>query len=406
LSRDCKNGGIFSLAKTFYMLQQLKNLRERFDAPGPKRILALDGGGIRGILTLGMLKKIEDLAKEKTGNPNLVLGDYYDLIGGTSTGAIIACGLAIGKTVDELIALYLGLGKEIFGKGLQNKLLKRSWTNMRAIFAENYSSSNLEKYLYNTFKEINIGDTQNIKCGLAINSKRADTYSLWTVANHPAGIYFNANAHIKLWELCRASSAAPYYFKPKKLGLRRRNGEPIEATFIDGGVSLANNPAWQTFLVATVPSFGFNWKHGKDEIFITSLGTGNGQKKEDPDLLAKSKSISWASKLSDLFMVDALEMNQIIMDAFGHNAGPAYSVDSQFGDVSMLKLIKNDTDKLFSFARHNVSLTVKDLPQLGFPADEEKINSLKQMDYYENMEMLLNIGNTYGAKNIDVKSIF
>lgn len=388
------------------MSQQLKNLQERFDGPGPKRILALDGGGIRGILTLGMLKKIEDLVKQKTGNPNLVLGDYYDLIGGTSTGAIIACALAIGKTVDEIIALYLGLGKEIFGQGLRHKMLKRNWTNIRAIFTENYSSANLEKYLYNTFKEINIGDTQNVKCGLAINSKRADTYSLWTVANHPAGIYYNANAHIKLWELCRASSAAPYYFKPKKLGLRRRNGEPIEATFIDGGVSLTNNPAWQTFLVAMVPSFDFNRKYGKDEIFITSLGTGNGQRKEDPDLLAKSKSISWASKLSDLFMVDALEMNQVIMDAFGCNEGPAYSVDSQFGDVSLLKLIKNDTDKLFSFARHNVSLTVKDLSQLGFSANEEKVNSLNQMDYYENMEMLLNIGKTYGAKNIDAKSIF
>ena len=385
------------------MPQPSSILLERFKATGPKRILALDGGGIRGILTLGMLKKIESLARKKSNNPQLVLGDYYDLIGGTSTGAIIACTLAIGKTVEEIIQLYLGLGKEIFGKGLKKKIFKRDWTNIRAIFSENYSSSNLEKYLYKTFKEINIGDTQNIKCGLAINSKRADTYSLWTVANHPQGMYYNANAHIKLWELCRASSAAPYYFKPKKLGLRRRNGEPIDAAFIDGGVSLANNPAWQTFLVATVPSFGFNWTMGEDSLSITSLGTGNGQNKETPDELVKLKAISWASKLSDLFMTDALELNYVLMEILGTNKGSAYIFDSQFGTAADLQLCKN---KFFSFVRHNVLLTINELKNLGIEVDGEMIRSLVAMDHYENMELLLKIGSTYAETKINEATIF
>jgi uncharacterized protein len=358
----------------------------------PKRILSLDGGGIRGILTLGMLKKIESLAGKQ-------LGEYYDLISGTSTGAIIACGLAVGLSVDKIIELYLGLGKEIFGKGRKKKYLKRKWTTLRAIFTENYSSANLETYLYKTFREVNLGDSQNIKCGLAINSKRADTYSLWTVANHPGGKYFEANAHLKLWELCRASSAAPYYFKPKKLILKTRKGEPMAAAFIDGGVSLANNPAWQAFLVATVPSFGFSWKCGVNNVYITSLGTGNGQKKEDPDKLEKFRTIHWAPKLSDLFMVDALEMNQIIMEAFGHNVGSRYSVDSQFEDLSTLNLVEQDK-KLFSFERHNVTLTAKGLDSLGIAVEESKIDSLKEMDYSENMDQLLQIGEKYAEKNI------
>lgn len=381
-------------------------LLKKFNSPGPKKILTLDGGGIRGILTLGMLKKIETLAREKSNNPQLVLGDYYDLIGGTSTGAIIACALAIGKSVDEIIQLYLGLGKEIFGKGLKRKIFKRDWTNIRAIFNENYSSSNLETYLYKTFKEINIGDTQNIKCGLAINSKRADTYSLWTVANHPGGMYYNANAHIKLWELCRASSAAPYYFKPKKLGLRRRNGEPIEAAFIDGGVSLANNPAWQSFLVATVPSFGFKWNTGEDMISITSLGTGNGQNKETPDELVKLKAISWASKLSDLFMTDALELNYVLMEALGTNTGPGYIFDSQFGKAEDLQLIKDPKNKLFSFVRHNILLTVDELKNFGITVDSETIKSLVAMDHFENMDLLLKIGSSYAETKINEATIF
>ncbi|MBK8081608.1 MAG: patatin-like phospholipase family protein [Saprospiraceae bacterium] len=243
------------------------------------------------------------------------------------------------------------------------------------------------------FKEIHIADNQIIKCGLAINAKRADTYSLWTVVNHPDGIYSNANAHLKLWELCRASSAAPYYFKPKKLGLRRRNGEPIEAAFIDGGVSLANNPAWQTFLAATVPSFGFHWKTGQSELFITSIGTGNGLKKEDPDKLVNEKAVTWATKIPDLFMTDALEMNDIIMHVAGKNIGPDYKVDSQFYDLSQ---ISKENQPLFSYQRYNVKLQSDFLQDLGFNYSDEEIKSLKEMDHYENMDKLLEIGKKYG----------
>lgn len=377
----------------------IRTLAEKLDRNiGPKRILALDGGGVRGILTLGILKHIEDKVKKETGDNSILLGDYYDLIGGTSTGAIIACGLATGKSVDEIIELYKTLGKEIFGNGRTKKIIPRSWTNMRAVLNENYSSERLEEYLQDVFKEIHISDTQNIKCGLAINSKRADTYSLWTVANHPKGIYYKANSDLKLWELCRASSAAPYYFKPKKLHLRRRNDEQFDAAFIDGGVSLANNPAWQTYLTATVPSFGFNWKSGENEILITSLGTGNGSKKEDPDKLVNERSVSWATKIPDLFMTDALEMNEIIMHIAGHNIGPKNKVDSQFDDLSQ---IAKENHPLFSYQRYNFKLQSDFLQKLSFKYSDEKIKSLKEMDHFENMDDLLEIGLKYGKSIIN-----
>jgi patatin-like phospholipase/acyl hydrolase len=65
----------------------------------PKRILSLDGGGIRGVLTLQFLDRIEAMLRNRTGIPDLVLCDYFDLIGGTSTGSIIAAALACGFSV-------------------------------------------------------------------------------------------------------------------------------------------------------------------------------------------------------------------------------------------------------------------------------------------------------------------
>ena len=84
---------------------------------GPKRIFALDGGGVKGVLALGMLKPLEDeLRRRAGGHGEFRLCDYYDLIGGTSTGSIIAAGLALGLSVDELIDLYMRLGPEVFGR--------------------------------------------------------------------------------------------------------------------------------------------------------------------------------------------------------------------------------------------------------------------------------------------------
>src|SRR5688500_9537682 len=82
-------------------------LAARYRAPGPRRMLALDGGGIRGVLTLCILKSIE----KTVGQP---LGTYFDYIAGTSTGAIIAAGLARGMSVDELIGFYRKTGTEMF----------------------------------------------------------------------------------------------------------------------------------------------------------------------------------------------------------------------------------------------------------------------------------------------------
>src|SRR5687767_7008853 len=77
--------------------KHMSSLLQRLQTDGPKRILALDGGGIRGALTLGYLQGIEDtLRKQHDNDPAFRLSDYFDLIGGTSTGSIIASCLAIG----------------------------------------------------------------------------------------------------------------------------------------------------------------------------------------------------------------------------------------------------------------------------------------------------------------------
>src|ERR1700677_2564213 len=85
--------------------------------PGPKRVLAIDGGGIRGALAVGLIERLEHTLREKLGRPDLGLSDYFDLIGGTSTSAIIAAGLALRSYAAYLRQLYRTLGPRVFRTG-------------------------------------------------------------------------------------------------------------------------------------------------------------------------------------------------------------------------------------------------------------------------------------------------
>ena len=73
------------------------------------RILSFDGGGIRGVLSLEILRSMEAQLRQRRGSPDLVLADYFDYVGGTSTGAVIAAALAMGRSVAEVQDRYLSL---------------------------------------------------------------------------------------------------------------------------------------------------------------------------------------------------------------------------------------------------------------------------------------------------------
>src|SRR5947209_6860073 len=81
--------------------------------PGPKRVLALDGGGVRGAITVAFLERIETLLTEQRGKP-IRLGDYFHLVGGTSTGSIIAGALALGYRAEQVRDLYTRLAPLAF----------------------------------------------------------------------------------------------------------------------------------------------------------------------------------------------------------------------------------------------------------------------------------------------------
>ncbi len=251
------------------------HLRDRFRAPGPKRILALDGGGSRGLLSLGVLAELERHLGERSSDPSKFrLAHYFDLIGGTSTGAIIATTLALEWRVREVVDLYFRLLPAIFARSQVPGPLRL----LMPAFKNTALTQALLEYL---------GDrtlrSQDLKTGLAIHAKRIDTGSAWILVNNAGWRYFDtpgdtevANADFYLRDLVQGSAAAPTYFNDVRVDLERNaRGRVVgHAHFFDGGVSPNNNPALQLLLTATDPAFGFNWPLGEENLLIWSVGTG------------------------------------------------------------------------------------------------------------------------------------
>ncbi len=285
-----------------------------------KRILSLDGGGVRGCLCLGYLQQIEKIIRNQLKNDNATLSDYFDLIGGTSTGALIAAQLAMGFEVKEVRKNYQKLGPIVFSK--KTRIAKIPGVGK---FFTKWSIEPLEYEIKNIISgKITLG-SKNIKTGLCIITKRADTFSTWPFINHPDGKFYEDNADIPLWKILRASSAAPTFFKPIELEIGTPN-QPDYGMFVDGGVSMANNPALQLFLVSTLKGFPYKWKIGENNLIIVSIGTGFWRKKLPSQKLKKPLNLLWAQKIPEMLMHDANEKTELLMQYMSNSVTNRYAI--------------------------------------------------------------------------------
>lgn len=211
------------------------------------RILALDGGGIKGTFTASVLSTLQEQSSVR-------VQDSFDLIVGTSTGGILALGLGLGFQPDKLLNFYVNNGPDIFpctGR------IARARASIRQLFSSKLASEPLEKALDDVLGERLLGDAAT---PLVIPSYDAVAGRIYLFKT-PHGLNSNADAGLKAADVGLATAAAPTYFRSAKS--RNRKG----ARYVDGGV-WANNPA----MIGIVEAIAF---HGCsiDEISLLSVGT-------------------------------------------------------------------------------------------------------------------------------------
>jgi hypothetical protein len=329
------------------------------------------------------------------------LCDYFDYIAGTSTGAIIAAGLARGKSVDELIQFYVDSGKDMFEKShLLNRL--KSF----------YSADPLRKQLKKVFgAETNLLP-KYLRCLLLVVTRNVTTDSPWPISSNPDARYndpkrSDSNLLLPLWQLVRASTAAPIFFPPEIVKVGKQT-----FTFVDGGVTAYNNPAFLLYRMATHSAYQLEWKTGESNLLLVSLGTGMA------DTLDANASANIAVNLSGLpsALMHTIQIEQDINCRTVGRCMFGAHIDRELQDLTCRDKsflcpreeweqaehlpISKDLGRAFLYARHNADLSAEGLKALGCGnMDPAKVQKMDGVDQIEN---LLTIGEKAG-RNIDVK---
>lgn len=226
------------------------------------RILSIDGGGIRGIFPAAFLAGLE---KHYLGGASVA--GYFDLITGTSTGGIIALGLASGLTASELLDVYVRRGCEIFPPTREGPwgAVQRKWRALRRCFRYSYDRNALSRVLAETLGDRRFGNANARLCIPSFDGRYSEVY-VFKTPHHPD---FHKDRDERMIDVAMATGAAPTYFLPLEHGGYR---------FVDGGV-WANNPV----MIALVDALSC-FDVPQERIRILTLGCG-----DEPYVIAGSK---------------------------------------------------------------------------------------------------------------------
>jgi patatin-like phospholipase/acyl hydrolase len=369
-------------------------LTDRITAPGPKKILACDGGGILGLISVEVLARIESILRERQPpekREDFVLADYFDYFAGTSTGALLAGCLALGMSVDRIRKFYIDSGREMFDKaGLLERLHYK------------YDDDKLSLKLKQEVGEDTRLGSDKLRSLLTIVMRNATTDSPWPLSNNPGAMYNrrtrddgtlreNCNLDLPLWQLLRASTAAPTFFPPEVIKVGDQT-----FVFVDGGVTTYNNPAFLAFTMATLDRYEVDWATGEDKLLVVSVGTGNAAKANADLKPGQMHLLYQAGNIPSALMYAAQNQQDLLCRMFGKClAGDA--LDRELGDMIGSK--GPVSPKLFTYLRYDADVSREGLDKLNLPKVDP--DHVQLMDSTKHIDEIQTVGKALG--NIKVK---
>ncbi|MDH2345475.1 patatin-like phospholipase family protein [Bradyrhizobium sp. SSUT77] len=229
----------------------------------PFRVLSLDGGGMRGIYTAAFLSRLTDQFARIRGKTALDLGRGFDLITGTSTGAIVGCALAVGRPMSEVVALYREHGPKIFPHRIAGKgsAIYRATQGSRFVREGDKALRDALQGVLGAVTMRDVFDGRGIS--LSIPAVLMSQHRAWVFKKTPkSGV---RDDRYPLVDVCMATSAAPIYRSLAAIDDPNTPGGP-QQVFADGGL-WANNP----IMVGLVDALTIAAPDRAIEIF--SLGT-------------------------------------------------------------------------------------------------------------------------------------
>lgn len=318
---------MFADRKAYSLNEQRRKL------PWPKnkdfKILAIDGGGIRGIFPAVFLEEME----QRFG----LIRNHFDLVAGTSTGGIIALGIGLGMSCKETADLYRTRGKKIFPPKWYNRKLARF---LRRLVRPSHDHQALELILKDVFDNRILGESVTRLVIPAFVGPEPQI-TIFKTDHHPD---YKRDWKSKAWEIARATSAAPTFFE---------GHASDDAYFLDGGV-WANSPI-MCAVVEALSAYEIEPK----QIRILSLGTGNVAERLKESTL-RAGMIGWRGiiKTAMYLTTDSAVSQAKLM--LGHHQVVRIEPDAEMGAIEMDDW-QTATNELPDLARAAFAASAEDL---------------------------------------------
>jgi uncharacterized protein len=348
----------------------------------------------------------------------LVLSQYFDYIAGTSTGAIIGTLVSLGYSADEIRRFYEVGAHTMFDPNLFQRAARRMKGPFKIVLAAigqlfyraMYQPGPLEREIKQVLddplpgetsptKRVTTLGTEKLHTLLLIVTRNASTDSPWPLSNNPRAIYNlyaksdgtpqGSNLDMPLWQLVRASTAAPVYFPPERIAVPGPSGAK-EFTFMDGGITVYNNPAFALFLMATLPPYKLGWPADEDGLLLVSVGTGFCES-ANLTLSLREMTLLYNVQSTPAALMRAATVEQDTLCRIFGRLRPGCAVeplDSEIGD-----LVGNRAPlgrKLFTYVRYNAELSERGLERIGISGIDPKV--VQPMDDIDHLDELKCVG--------------
>jgi patatin-like phospholipase/acyl hydrolase len=239
---------------------------------------------------------------------------------------------------------------------------------------------------------------------LMLVMRNATTDSPWPISNNPRAKYNDSkradnNANLPLWQLVRASTAAPTYFPPETIQVGEHR-----FIFVDGGVTMYNNPAFQLYLMATLAAYRVCWPTGEDKMLLVSIGTGSSPS-ANADLAPGEMNLIYnATSIPSALMFAASNEQDLLCRIFGKTLC-GDPLDREVGDLigpanplPSGRVSGPVQPKLFTYMRYNAELTKPGLMALGLP--DIVPEHVQQMDSVDHIDELGKVGQAVGKQKV------
>jgi patatin-like phospholipase/acyl hydrolase len=320
------------------------------------RVLSIDGGGIRGVIPASMLAEVERMIQDREG-PEARLGDYFDLVAGTSTGGIIAGllvlpevdrtaeggrqGWHVIRTAQDVVQFYLTYGATLFRRSLGQRVRR-----VGGLADERYGPTGFNQVLDEILgprdgpgPELMLSDLARPTVISTYNATSGNPYFFKQHrAELPGGLDF------ALRDVALATAAAPTYFETADV----MSDQGELGACVDGGV-VANNPAMCAYAEAN----GF-FGHGPEDIAVLSLGTGSSLKNYTYEEMKNWGVTRWMKPVLDMMMAGSsravdYQLRQVFDIAPGADDAQYLRLQADLGpeEPSVAKMDNVDPDNLW-----------------------------------------------------------